>query len=103
MSTACLKEMDRALSIHLNVKKICKRFNQSMAMGLAAMGESPKRNPKRLKAANKEQYRWLLLCFHVKEDEMPYKRTGKSKVVAIWATCKLCKFKLQSLWREDEA
>ena len=54
-----------------------------------------KRNPKRQKAASKEHYRRVLPCFHVKKDEMPYKRTNKPKVVAIWATCKLelCKFK----------
>ena len=38
MAPHVLEEMDRALPIHSNVKKMCKRFNQSMAMGSTAMG-----------------------------------------------------------------
>ena len=84
--------MDRALPIHANVKKMCNRFKQSMAM-VDRDGGTPKRNLKRQKAANKEHYKWVLPCFHVKEDEMPCKITGKLKALAVWTTCKLCKFK----------
>lgn len=92
--TACLKEMDRAPPIHVNVKKMCKRLNQLMVMGSTAMVEPPKRNPRHKKPTSKELYKWALPCFHIKEAEMPCKRTGKPKVVAIWATCKFCTFKL---------
>lgn len=32
--TASLEEMHRALDIHANVKKMCKKFNQSMVLGM---------------------------------------------------------------------
>ena len=63
-----------------------------MAMGSAAAGAPPRRNPKRRKAGIKENYRWVLPCFDIKNVEMPCKTTGKPILVAIWATCKLCKF-----------
>ena len=45
--TACLEEMDRALPIHANVKKMCNRSKESMVMGSTAMVELLKGNPKR--------------------------------------------------------
>ena len=61
--------------------------------GVGCNGGTPRRNPKRRKAGIKENYRWVLPCFDIKNVEMPYKTTGKPILVAIWATCKLCKFK----------
>ena len=72
---------------------MCKKFSWSMAMGSGATGEPPKRNPKHWKAGIKENYSWVHLCFTIKDDNVTYKVTGKPIVVAIWATCKLCKFK----------
>ena len=43
--TACLEEMDRDLPIYANVKKMCKRFNQSMVVGSAAMETLQKGTP----------------------------------------------------------
>ena len=104
--TAYLGEMDRAPSTRSLLNKMCKRFNQSMAMGSVAMGAQPKRNPKHWKAGMKENYRWVQPCFNIKNAEVPYKTTSKPIVVAIWATCKLCKFKspgLKSVCSENKA
>ena len=40
--TTCLEEMDKAMPIHASVKKMYKRFNQSMAKGSVTMGAPPK-------------------------------------------------------------
>lgn len=45
------------------------------------------------KIANKEHYNCVLSCFDLKHDTMLYKGIGRLKVVEIWETFKLCKFK----------
>ena len=91
--TAWLQETDRAPPTRAKVNKMCKKFSRSMAMGSGAMGAPPKRNPKRRKAGIKENYSWVNPCFIIKENKVTCKTTGKQIVVAIWATCRLCKFK----------
>ena len=83
----------KALCMCGNMKKMCRRFELSMAMGLGTIRATPRRNPNREKTASKEHYRWMLLCFNAVEDTVLCGRTNKLKVVAIWAPCKLCKFK----------
>ena len=56
-------------------------------------GAPLKRNPKRQKVGIKENYSWVHPCFIIKEDKVTCKTTSKQIVVAIWATCRLCKFK----------
>ena len=91
--TACLQETDRAPPNRVKVNKMCKKFSRSMAMGSGATGAPLKRNPKCRKAGIKENYSWVHPCFIIKEDKVTCKTTGKQIVVAIWAICKLCKFK----------
>ena len=87
--TACLQETDRAPPTSAKVNKMCKKLNRSMAMGSGAMGAHLKRNPTCGKAGIKENYSWVHPCLIIKGDET----TGKQIVVAIWVTCRLCKFK----------
>ena len=91
--TACLQEIDRAPPTHVKVNKMCKKFNRSMAMGSGATGVPPKRNPKRQKAGIMENYNWVHPCFIIKDNKVTYKTTSKQILVAIWATCRFCKFK----------
>ena len=91
--TACLKETDMAPPTRAMVNKMCKKFSQSMAMGSGETGAPPKRNPKCWKVDIKENYNWVQLCFIIKYDKVTCKTTSKQIVVAIWAICKLCKFK----------
>ena len=65
-----------------------------MEMGSRAMGAPPKRKPKYQKVGIKEKYNWVHPCFIITNDKVTYKTTGKQIVVAILATCRLCKFKL---------
>ena len=92
--TACLQEIDRTPCTHEKVNKMCKKFSRLMAMGSGATGKSPKRNPKCQKAGIKENYSWMHPCFIIIEDKVTCQMTGKQIVVAIWAICRLCKFKL---------
>ena len=91
--TAYLEEIDSVLPIHVDVKKMCRRFNWLTVMGWVATEPPPKRNPKHQKETIKEHYIWVLPCFDVIEDVMHYERIGMPKVAATWATCKICKFK----------
>ena len=70
--------------------------------------ETPaKRNVKRPKRAKKERvpnqtYKWLEKCYALKK--VVDKRPGlkKPKVITIWATCILCRYKNLSVWCQDQ-
>ena len=58
-----------------------------------------KRNVKRPKRTTRERlpghtYKWVLPCYDVKEVSKPRPGYKKPKVVAIWATCILCKVQI---------
>ena len=57
-----------------------------------------KKNVKRAKRTTRERlpghtYKWVLPCYDVKEVSKPCPGYKKPKVLAIWATCKLCRYK----------
>ena len=61
--------------------------------GVGRDGAPLKGNTKHWKASIKENYRCVHPCFDIKDYKVKCKTTGKPIVVAIWATCRLCKFK----------
>ena len=63
-----------------------------MAMGQVQVG-TPKKEPKTSKASIKENHSRVHPCFIIKDDKVTCKTADKQLVVAIWATCRLCKFK----------
>ena len=91
--TACGQEADRAPPTCAKLNKMCKKFSRSMATGSGVTGAPPKRNPKRRRVSIKENYNWVHPCLIIKDDNVTYKTTCKQIVLAIWATCRLRKFK----------
>ena len=61
-------------------------------------GSAAKRNVKRQKRTTRERgpgqtYKWVIPCCDMKEVSKPCPGYKKDQVLAIWATCKLCKYK----------